>query len=216
MTQAIKIVIWGAGGHAKVVADILRCIGGYEIAGFLDDANPLHHGQSYCGAMILGGKEQLPRLREQGITKLILGFGDCAARLKLWEFVKNLGFDFVTAIHPRATVAAGVTIGEGTVIAAGAVINPGSRLGANVIINTCASVDHDCIIEDGAHLSPGARLGGKVTIGRGAWLALNSTVVPGTTIGECAVIGAGAVVLSNIPPRVLAYGIPARIIRPTE
>ena len=216
MTQAIKIVIWGAGGHAKVVADILRCMGGYEIAGFLDDANPNRHGQAYCGAMILGGKEQLPRLREQGITKLILGFGDCGARLKLWECVKNLGFDFATAIHPRATVAADVPIGEGTVIAAGAVINPGSRLGANVIINTCASVDHDCIIEDGAHLSPGARLGGKVTIGRGTWLALNSTVVPGTTIGAGAIIGAGAVVLSNIPPRVLAYGIPARIIRKTE
>lgn len=216
MKQFIKIVIWGAGGHAKVVADILRCMGGYEIAGFLDDAKPARHGQPFYGATILGGKEQLPLLQENGVTHIILGFGDNAARLRLNALVKEFAFHLATAIHPRATVAADVPIGEGTVIAAGAVINPGSRLGANVIINTCASVDHDCIVEDGAHLSPGARLGGKVTIGRGAWLAMNSAAVPGITIGEGAIIGAGAVVLSNIPPRVLAYGIPARIIRPTE
>ena len=216
MAGNTKVVIWGAGGHARVVADILRGMGGFEIVGFLDDANPHRHGQPYCDATILGGKEQLPRLLSQGIDSAILGMGDCAARLKLGQIVKEAGFDLVTAIHPRATVARDVQIGEGSVLAAGAVVNSGSTLGANVIINTCASVDHECILEDGAHLSPGVHLGGKARIGRGAWLAISSAVAPGVSIGEGAVIGAGAVVLSNIPPRVLAYGVPARIIRPIE
>ncbi len=216
MAGNTKVVIWGAGGHAMVVADILRCMGGFEIVGFLDDANPHRHGQLYCNATILGGKEQLPRLLEQDVRSAILGIGDCAARLKLGEIVKDAGFDLVTAIHPRATVARDVQIGAGSVLAAGAVVNSGSRLDANVIINTCASVDHECILEDGAHLSPGVHLGGKARIGRGAWLAISSAVAPGVSIGEGAVIGAGAVVLSNIPPRVLAYGVPARIVRPIE
>ncbi len=216
MAGNIKVVIWGAGGHAMVIADILRCMGGYEIAGFLDDANPHRHGQPFGGATILGGKEQLPKLREKGISHAILGFGDCAARLRLCGVVKDFGFDFVTAIHPRATVAREVPVGEGTVIVAGSVVNPGSKIGAQVILNTCSSVDHDCIIENGVHISPGVRLGGTVRIGRGAWLALSSTIAAGVSIGEGALIGAGAVVLSNIPPRVLAYGIPARIIRSTD
>lgn len=210
MSAAEKIILWGAGGHALVVADVLRCQGGWEIVGFLDDADPRRHGQPFAGATILGGREQLPKLRERGVRHAILAFGDCAARLKLAEVAGQEGFELATAIHPRATLAESVTVGAGSVIAAGAVINPGARLGRNVIVNTCASVDHDCVLEDGVHISPGARLGGGVKVGRGAWIAIGATLAPRVTIGEGTVIGAGAVVLRDIPAGVVAYGVPAR------
>ena len=213
MSRPIKIIIWGAGGHAMVVADILRCQGGFEIVGFLDDANPARHGQPFFGSTILGGQEKLTSLHEQGITTIILAIGDCAARLKLAAMVKAKGFTLATAIHPQSIIAAGVTIGEGTVIAAGAIVNPAARIGDNVILNTAASVDHECVIEDGAHISPGARLGGAVKIGRGTWIGIGATVIPKVKIGEGSVIGAGAVVLEDIPPHVVAVGVPAKVIR---
>src|SRR5258705_5988925 len=115
-TVARKLVIWGAGGHALVVADIVRCQGGYTIAGFLDDANPNRHGQPFCGATILGGRDQLDTLRTQGITHAIISIGDCSARLALAKIIEDKGIALATAIHPRATIAGDAIIGDGTVI----------------------------------------------------------------------------------------------------
>src|SRR3954447_14064273 len=148
VTARNSIVIWGAGGHAMVVADIIRLSSGFDIVGFLDDVNSDRHGTAFCGAPILGGREQLDRLRDEGVRYMILGFGNNRARLALADLVRTHGFSLATAIHPTATIASGVPIGEGTVIAAAAVINPGAKIGANVIVNTCASVDHECVIED--------------------------------------------------------------------
>jgi sugar O-acyltransferase (sialic acid O-acetyltransferase NeuD family) len=213
MSAITKIVIWGAGGHARVVADILRCQGGFEIAGFLDDSHAERRGQPFCDSVILGGQEQFATLRDRGITAMILAFGDNAARLKLAEIVAAHGFSLATAIHPRATVARGVTVGAGTAIAAGAIVNPAARIGANAIVNTAAGVDHECVIEDGVHISPGARLGGAVTVGRGAWIGMGASVLPKVKIGANAIVGAGAVVLEDVPANVVAYGVPARIVR---
>ena len=195
MSSRKGLVIWGASGHASVVADILRLRGEYEIVGFIDNFDPARRGSIFCGAPVLGGEETLDDLARLGVEHLIFGFGDCAARLRLGEIVRARGFRMATAIHPRATVAADVTVGGGTVIAAGAVVNPGARVGEDVIINTCASVDHDCVVEDGAHVSPGARLAGGVSVGRAAW------------------IGIGAVVIEDVPDGVVAYGVPARVRR---
>lgn len=208
-----KLVIWGASGHAKVVADIIRLQGKYEIVGFLDDWNPHFHGADFCGAKVLGGREQLERLYRAGVRQIVLGFGKCHARIELSELVKSLGFNLATAIHPRATVAADVRVGPGTVIAAGAVINPGCSVGENVIVNTLSLVGHDCIVEDGATISSGARLAGGVRVGRAAWVGIGSTVVERAHIGAGARIGAGSVVLNDIPEYVLAHGVPAKIIR---
>lgn len=202
-----KLVIWGASGHASVVADIFRLRGEYEIAGFLDDTNP---GEAeFCGAPVLGGREQLDTLLRRGIGCLILGFGNCEARLRLSELARAKGFTIATAIHPRAVVASDVTIGYGTVVAAGAVVNPGAKIGHDVIINTCASVDHHCVVEDGAHIAPGAHLAGSVSVGRAAWVGIGATVVDRARIGAGATIGAGAVVVDDIPDGVVACGVPA-------
>lgn len=208
-----KLAIWGASGHASVVADIVRLRSEYELVGFLDDANPERAGSGFCGATILGGRERLDDLLSEGIETIILGFGDCEARLRLAELTRKRGFNLATAVHPRAVVADDTEIGAGTVVAAGAVVNPGARIGENVIVNTCASVDHHCLVGNGAHVCPGARLAGGVVVGRAAWVGVGATVVDRVRVGSGATVGAGAVVLDDVPEGVVAYGVPARVIR---
>ncbi len=206
-----KLLIWGASGHALVVAEIIRLQGIYEIVGFLDNVNAQRQGENFCGVPIFGGQE-LDCCKDKGIEYIIFGFGDCQARLKLSELVVGKGFSLATAIHPKAIIAADVSIEPGTVIAAGAVVNPGARIGQNVIINTRASVDHECVIEEGTHICPGVNLAGRVKVGRAAWVGIGATVIDRVRIGAGALIGAGAVVVSDIPDGVVAYGVPARVI----
>ena len=205
-----KIVIWGASGHAMVVADIIRLQGQYQIVGFLDNINHQRHNNAFYGSQILGGEEQLDKLRIQGVNFLIFGFGNGKARLKLTDLVKLKGFQLPSAIHPDSIIASDVTIGPGTVVAAGAVINPKCLIGENVIINTSSSVDHECVIEDGAHICPGAHLAGKVTVGRAAWVGIGACVIDHISIGEESLIGAGAVVIKDVPDHAVAYGNPAK------
>jgi acetyltransferase EpsM len=205
------LVVWGASGHARVVADIIRLGNEYDIVGFLDDVHPERCGTEFCGARVLGGRETLDDLRRQGVQHVIFGFGDNRARLTLGNLVRAEGFCLATAIHPRATIAADVAIGRGTVVVAGAVINPGTRIGQSVIINTSASVDHECLVDDGAHVGAGVRLGGKVVVERGAWIGIGATVRDEVVIGAHSMVGAGAVVVANVPARVVAYGVPATV-----
>ena len=208
-----KLLIWGASGHALVVADIIRSRGEYEIIGFIDDVNPARHNTDFNGAPILGGRERLEELALAGIENLICAVGDCESRLNLAAWATSKGFSLAAAIHPRAIVAADVKVGTGTVIAAGAVVNPGSTVGQHAIVNTCASVDHECLIEDGAHIGPGAHLGGRVVVGRAAWIGIGATVKDRITIGANSIVGAGAVVLKDVPRDTVVFGSPAEVIR---
>ncbi len=210
--MAHRIVIWGASGHALVVADIVRLSTLYELVGFIDDLEPHRHNTTVHGIPILGGREQLETLHASGVEHLIVGIGDCAARLKLATVAQEHGFALATAIHPSANVAA-VEIGGGTVIVAGAIINPGSSIGSNVIINTGATVDHECVIDDGAHVGPGVNLGGNVRVGRGSWIGIGATIKDGVSIGAGAIVGAGAVVLRDVPAETVAFGVPAKVQR---
>lgn len=211
-----QLVIWGASGHAKVVADIIQLRGEYEIAGFIDDCATSRIGESFCGSAILGGREALDQLLRDGVRHAILAFGNCGARLKLAEYLLSQGFTLISAIHPSAIVAGDVLVGQGTVVAAGAVINPSARIGANVIINTSASIDHDAIVEDGAHICPGVHLAGDVMVGKGAWIGIGSSVIEKIRIGDGAVVGAGSVVVAHIPPHTLSFGVPAKVIKRTD
>ncbi len=207
------ILIWGASGHARVVADILRLEGRYAVAGFLDDIHPERRGETFCGAQVLGGREQLAVLRKQGVEAALIAVGDPGTRLKLAELACARGYRLVTAVHPRAVVAGDAVLGEGTVIVAGAIVNPGCWIGRNVILNTASSIDHDCVVEDGVHVAPGACLAGNVVVGRGAWVGIGAVVVERVRIGAASVIGAGAVVVRDLPEGVVAYGVPARVQR---
>lgn len=214
--MAKKLVIWGASGHARVIADIVRLQGLYEVVGFIDDISPERHRVPFVGVKILGGQEQLDQLLEQNINHIILGFGDCEARLRLAELVLSKGFEIARAVHPQTIIAQGTPIGAGTVIAAGAIINPGTTIGANVIINTAASVDHDSVIEDGVHICPGVHLGGHTIVRRSTLVGIGASVKDRVEIGSNSIIGAGAVVVKDIPDHVMAYGVPARVIKKIE
>ncbi len=209
------LLIWGAGGHAKVVADIARIREHYFVAGFIDDLNADRSGQPFCGSNVYG-IDRLPLMWLSGVRQAIVAIGDCETRLINSWALKQAGFELATLIHPSATIAADVSLGEGTVVAAGAVINPGTTIGTAVIINSGAVVEHDCVVDDGAHICPGVKLAGQVRIGAGAWIGIGSTIIERITIGRCAFIAAGSLILSSIDPCVVAYGAPARQIkRPT-
>lgn len=213
MSSPAKLVIWGAGGHARVVADLVRRKKKFRLVGFIDDAQPGRKGENFCGAKILGGREALAPLRKQGVRRLIVAIGDNSIRLQCAAAARDMGFELATVISPAADVAAGTEIGDGTVICSGAIVTPGVRLGENVILNTACSVDHDCRIGDGAHICPGAHLAGNVTVGRAAWIGIGSAVIEGIKIGAGAMIGASAAVVRDVPANVLAVGVPACVVR---
>ena len=207
------LVIWGASGHALVVADIISLVNAYQIIGMIDDMDPKRAGSEFAGYKVLGGRETLDSLWQREVRTMIVGFGNCRGRLQVARFLRERGFRLATAVHPRATVAADVSIGAGSVIVAGSVINPAATIGENVIINTGSSVDHECVIGDGVHIAPGVHLAACVTVERGSWVGIGSVVKEGVHIGGDVMIGAGSVVLHDIPNGALAYGVPARVVR---
>jgi UDP-N-acetylbacillosamine N-acetyltransferase len=213
MSGGTRLVIWGASGHALVVAEILRAAGGYRLVGFLDDVDLARRGRPHGGSVILGGREQLAGLRADGVACALVAIGDCRVRLTCGQDLVEAGFELVRAIHPRACVAPGVRVGAGSVIAAGAVVGPASVVGCSAIVNTAASVDHECIIGDGAHIGPGVHLGGRVRVGRATWIGIGATVADRACVGDGAIVGAAALVLADIPPGVVAFGVPARVVR---
>ena len=206
------VIIWGAAGHAKVVADIVRQ-NAYEVCGFLDETTPDRRGESFCGATILGDTNQLQKIYESGVRKAIVAFGDNMRRLAAGELLDGRGFELITAIHPSAVIALDALIGRGSVIAAGAVVGPGAVIGRCAIVNTAATVDHDCTIADGVHIGPGARIAGHVQVGYCAWIGIGATIIDRKRIGAWSIVGAGAVVIEDVPDRVLVVGVPARVVK---
>ncbi len=197
-----KIVVIGAGGHAKVVIATLRAAG-VEIGGIVDD-DPRLHGRQLCGIPISGAVSELENMPGQ---RAILAIGDNGVRQSL---ARKLDLEWETVVHPRAYVDPMATIGPGTVVCAGAVVQAEAQIGPHAIINTGATVDHDSIIGAFAHVAPGVNLGGSVTVGDGAFLGIGSRVIPGVRIGERAIVGAGAVVLRDVPADTTVVGVPAR------
>jgi len=210
------LVIWGASGHARVVADAALLGEHYELLGFLDDQVTPGGKAAFAGHPILGGREYLTAAERPLNVRLIFGFSDCGAKIALSHLVSLAGLKLATVVHPAALLARETNVGAGTFIGPAAVVNAGSVLGRHVIINTASSVDHDCVIGEAAHICPGVRLAGNVTVGNGAWVGIGTIVIEKKTIGTGSVIGAGSLVLDDIPPGVLAFGQPARIIRRLE
>lgn len=217
MLESIKVVIWGASGHAGEVKGILEVYGGYEIIGFLDDINIGRHGGLYLDRPILGGREQLFRLREeQGVDHVAMGIGQCAARLELGDFLLQHHFLPVLGIHPHAFISRNVEVDAGTIVQAGAIINSRSSVGRFSIINTAATIGHECAIGSGVHIGPGVNLAGQVRVGDGTWIGIGSCAIQSVRIGAGSMVGAGSVILKDIPAGVVAYGNPARVIRPVS
>ncbi len=213
-----KVIGLGAGGHARVVIDILRLLGNYDLAGLLDSRQELK-GTQILGVPVLGDDSLLPGLYNKGIRHAFIGLGatsDLRPRIRLYEMTRQHGFQIVPAIHPRAVVAASAEIGHGPTVMAGAVINAAARLGDDVIVNTGAIVEHDCIIGNHVHIATGARLSGAVQIGAGTHIGLGASVREGIHIGQYAVVGAGAVVVDDVADNATVVGVPARILQKAE
>lgn len=204
-----RIYVYGAGGHGKVVADLLLAAG-LPVAGFVDDC-PFQKGSTVLSLPIAGTGEWLRAQENKEAMAVALGIGDNLARQAVAERCRSWGFEIATAIHPRATVSSSAQMGAGTVVMGGAVINADARLGLGVIVNTGAVVEHDCLVGDYAHLSPNAALGGAARLGPLSHVGLGAVVLPGVAVGSESVIGAGAVVVRNVPDRVVATGVPARV-----
>jgi sugar O-acyltransferase (sialic acid O-acetyltransferase NeuD family) len=198
-----SLIVFGAGGHGKVVADILLAQG-LDVAGFVDDQRAV--GSRVLGLPVLGPTEWL----RNTAADVALGIGDNAARALVYERCLELGAHVVTVIHPRAVVAASARVEDGAVVMALAVLNADALVERGAIINTGAIVEHDCKVGPFAHISPNATMGGGCTIDCHAQLGVGATMLPGTSVGARSIVGGGAMVTRSIAADSVARGVPAR------
>lgn len=209
MNAAQTVIVIGAGGHARVLLDVLgRC--GVAVAG-LTDADTGKHGKLLAGVRILGGDKVLDQ-HPPASTVLVNAMGSTKSmslRQEVFERLRAGGYGFLTLVHPSAVIAPDAVLGEGVQVMAGAIIQPGAKIGANSILNTGAHVDHDCQIGAHVHLSPGVTLSGTVTVGDGTHIGTAATVVQGLRIGRGCFVAAGAVVTRDLADGERVKGVPA-------
>lgn len=194
-----RLIIIGASGHGKVVADI-AVLNGYKDIVFLDD----DEGTKYCaGCPVVGKSTEAPE------GEVFIAVGNAKTRKRLMERYEDRTQPVL--IHPSAVIADDVKIGQGSVVMAGAVINPGTVVGRGVIVNTTSSVDHDCVLGDFVHVAVGAHLCGTVTVGDVTWIGAGATISNNVNICGGCTIGAGAVVVKDIDIPGTYVGIPAKM-----
>ena len=203
------MVLVGAGGHAKVIIEAFRAMGGFALVGLLDPAPP---SPTVLGVRVLGDERRLDGLRREGISHAFVAIGANAVRAGIAARLDALGFMQPVAIHPSAFVAPSARIAAGAIVMARAVLGTDSRAGRLVIVNTGAIVDHDCALEEASHVGPGCTLAGNVVVGARALLGAGSAVRPGIRIGADALVGAGSAVVKDIAPGSKVAGAPARPI----
>lgn len=200
------IAILGASGHGKVIADIAE-LNGYKNISFFDDAWP---DKSQLDNWIVSGnsKQLIERLSE--FSACIVAIGNNKKRVEKQHELLAVGAPIISLIHPCAVVSRYAEIASGSVVMANAVINPAVKIGLGCIINTGATIDHDCLIADGVHVSPGVHLAGNIMVGESSWLGIGCSVKQGITIGCNVLIGVGAAVVTDIGNDCVAVGIPAK------
>lgn len=204
-------IVIGGGGHAKVLLNVLLEASA-PILGYTD----VRQQAPVLGQPWLGTDEIILKHHAEEVV-LVNGLGctnSTSRRAELFTRYKQLGYSFASVIHPSSVIGREVELGEGVQIMAGVVIQPGCRLGLNVILNTCASIDHDCIIGDHVHIAPGATLSGSVVIENRCHIGTGANIIQGRRIGTDSVVGAGALVLKDVPAQSIMAGVPARDLKP--
>ncbi len=209
------IILMGAGGHCKVIIDIIKSNNTFNIVGILD---PQNKGFSILDIPIIGDDDLLIDLKKKGVSNAFIcigamGSASFSVRNNLFVKLRSIGFKLPKLIHRNAVVSDFSSIGDGSCVMAGAIVNAGAIIGENCIINTGVIIEHECIIRDNTHISPGVSIAGGVKIGSNTHIGIGSTIIQGINIGDSAVIGAGAAVISDISHNSVAIGVPAKIIR---
>ena len=204
------LLIIGAGGHGKVIADIASTLGKWDQIAFVDDKYP--DLKQVLDWLVIGGMEDF-RMHRQEYPDVFVAVGDNAVRQKITIWSEEAGFHLPSLIHPRAAVSRLAVIGAGTIINSQSAVNANAKIGKGCIVNTGATVGHDCVLGDFVHVAPGASLAGETVIGEACWIGMRSAVIEQLTVGKGVVVGAGAVVLSDVPDQKLVVGIPAKIIK---
>ncbi len=204
-----EVVLYGAGGHAKVIIDILERSGIHHIVGLVDDTAPEGRLMGYPVA------SDLRQYLDRGIRAGLVAVGDNWQRHRIVTQIQQWceSFTFVTAIHPSVQLGKEVTVAEGTVIMAGGMLNPCVQIGRHCILNTGSIVDHDCTLHEYASIAPGVTLGGNVVVGAYTAIGLGASVIQKMTIGAYTVVGAGSVVVRPIPSECVSFGTPCRVVR---
>ncbi|HBF39616.1 MAG TPA: sugar acetyltransferase [Firmicutes bacterium] len=210
----LPIILLGAGGHGRVLLDIL----------FQQSLKVLAIADPACKN--IHSIENIPLIDEQAVlgyptaeVLLVNGLGsigDTGKRQNIYEYFKKKGFKFATIIHTSAVISPQAVFGEGVQVMAGAIVQTGATVACNSIINTKATIEHDCLVGAHVHIATGAILCGGVHVNDQAHVGAGVTIIQGLVIGKRSIIGAGAVVLKDIPPAVVAVGVPARIIKYRE
>lgn len=206
-----KLLIVGAGGHGRSVADAALALKAWDEVEFGDDG--MDENARVMGLRVIAVSKRLSELRDR-YDDVIVAIGDNRIRLRWIIRLREYGVESIPAlVHPRAYVSPFATLGAGTVALAGAVVGPGTTIGEGCILNTSCSVDHDCSLAGGVHISPGARLGGMVQVGELSWVCIGASVANNLTIGENCTLAAGAALISDMPDGALYAGVPAVLKR---
>lgn len=207
ITDKNKLLIIGASGHGRVVADISFKLNKWEQIAFLDDDEAI---KSSIGINVIGKSGDIVKYIDD--YDIFVAIGNNKTRENLQTQLETLGASIPTVIHPSAIIGEKVELGLGTVIMAGVVINCCTRIGKGCIINTGSTIDHDNLIEDYVHISPGTNLAGTVKVGKGSWLGIGTTVSNNVNITGSCRTGAGAVLVKDITEPGTYVGAPARKI----
>lgn len=213
-----RIVILGAGGLAREVADIFTACNQvdkqYEIVGFIDE-NQGNHGKILNGFPVLGGFSWFDRV-DKSEVRAITGIGNPASRRKVVNKALSQGIQFCNVIHPTAVVTPFITYGIGVVITACCVLTNQISIGDHVFLNLDCTVGHDTMIDDFCNINPGVHISGNVHLETGCEIGTGAAIIQGVSIGKWSIVGAGSVVTANLPPNVTAVGVPAKTIKVRE
>lgn len=200
------MAVVGAGGHAKVVIDVLRAVGWKPVA-VLD---PSPSGVTVSDVPVVGGDDMAGKLFEQGIRHVIVAIGRNDLRRRIGARLKGMGYTLVSAVHPSAVISPSAAIGEGVVVMPNAVVNAQANVADHAIINTSATIEHDCVIGISAHMAPRSVIGGNCTIGEEVFFGIGAVARPLSVVGDRTIVGAGAVVVGEIGADLIVVGTPAR------
>lgn len=207
----MRTVIFGSrpDGQAKVIAELARAQGGFDLVGLIDDF-PENRDRQIGDLKVIGTSERLGDLRAAGVEALLIGFGESIGRARTVERAEEAGLELPNLIHASSIRFESARLGRGVQVFPFALVGAGASLADGVLVNTAAVVEHDGQVEAGAVILPGARLGGRVRVGRDASIGSGAIVLPDVTIGAGAIVGAGAVVLRDVEPGQRVAGVPAR------